>query len=313
MVGLLRRAKVPFSVRYRTSREIFSQSMRMLRRERDLWVFPLLSAGAMLLVLVPIVLVSIVWGDRLFLGASPLRPVLVALAALPLAFPFAVLATLFNAALCFAARERMLGRKGRKMDAWRRAVAQLGPVVRFNLFGMLVAGVLSIVGQLLAKLRLVPYLGQVVEALGLFAWGVAAYFVIPILVVEREPSAISAIRSSAQMARSQWGKTTAGLVTITLALMVPSMALLFLLMLPVMVLPILGSELGWAWALDAFLRLMWVSLGLGFAIMVVGWVFSSAMHTLYQTALYEYARTGKVRKPYSKETLVDAWTPYREA
>jgi len=206
------KSRVPFRQRYATSRAIFRQSWSMLRSERDLWVFPLLGTAAVLVMMavlfVPLVL--LVFLDphgtlslyRVVPGA--LRPFLFLLV-FPLTYPFAVLASLFNAALCFAAHERMEGRRGLKMDAWRRAVAQLGPIARFNLLAMLVAGVLGIIGQLLDRLRIIPYIGQAVQTLGRLAWAVAAYFVIPVLVIEGERSAIGALRTSTGLAREQNG------------------------------------------------------------------------------------------------------------
>lgn len=230
---------------------------------------------------------------------------------LPLLYPVMVLASLFNAALVFAAHERMNGRKGRKRAAWKRAVGQLGPIARFNLLAMLVAGILAIIGQLLDKLRLVPYIGQALNVVGSLAWAAASFFVIPILVVEREEKAFAALRSSAALARTQWGKTTAGVVTIALAVMVPLLVLVLLFAAPMMVLPWIAFALDAPSLLDAIVPVMIVMAGLFVvAALVIGMV-SGAFGALYQTALYRYAKTGKVSGPYTKQTLVDAWAPYR--
>jgi hypothetical protein len=300
------KVRVPFRRRYAMSRAIFGQSWRVLRSERDLWVFPLLGFASMLLVLVPVLLLALLggWGwVAAFAGLGPALAPLAVLVLLPLFYPFAVLASLFNAALCFAAYERMEGRAGTKREAWRRAVSQLGPIARFNALAMLVSGLLSVVGQLLDKLRIVPYLGQAVQALGAFAWAAASYFVIPILVVERERSALDALRSSVGLARGQWGKATAGIVTVALAVLVPLLAAMLLLVVPMMLLPFAGRAF-----LAAFTVLMGAFVLAVFAVSVL----SGTMGQVYQVALYRYARSGIVSLPYTPETLVDAWEPYRE-
>ncbi|HUR61365.1 MAG TPA: DUF6159 family protein [Candidatus Thermoplasmatota archaeon] len=309
------KVRVPFRARYATSRAIFGQSWRMLRTERDLWVFPLLGLASMLAFAAVLVGV-VVWGV-LALGPSFLnllhvprgaRPFLFFLA-MPLMYPLMVLTSLFNAALCHAAHERLEGRPGRKKDAWRRAVAQLGPIARYNLLAMLVSGLLAVVGQLLDRLRIIPYIGQAFQTLGALAWAVAAYFVIPVLVVEGERSAIGALRTSTALARDQWGKATAGIVTIGLAVMVPMLLvflpfLLFMMGLPLlMAAGIVSAKAMFPLVLTAGCVIVVASLAMG--------LFASMVGSLYQTALYRYARTGIVSLPFTPETLVDSWAPYR--
>jgi hypothetical protein len=301
--------RVPFRARYATSRAIFGQAWRLMRTQRDLWVFPILGLVAMLVAVVPLLLLAF------FRSGGWLRPAvhvlgpwapLAVFVVLPLFYPFAVLASLFNAALCFAAHERMEGRPGGKREAWRRALAQLGPIARFNLVAMLVSGALAFVGQLLDKLRLVPYLGQAFQALGAFAWATASYFVIPVLVVEGERSALGALRSSVAVARTQWGKATAGVVTIGLVLMVPMLVATFAVLMPLtMLLPL------WLHGLS-FLVATGVLVGTFLVLMMTMAMLAGAMGVLYQTALYRYARTGKVAGPFTGATLVDAWAPYRD-
>lgn len=303
------RVRVPFRQRYATSRAIFGQAWRLMRTQRDLWVFPILGLVALLAVMVPFLLLVLFRSEGWLLPAvhalGPWAPLAV-FVALPLFYPFAVLASLFNAALCFAAHERMEGRPGGKREAWRRALAQLGPIARFNLVAMLVSGALAFVGQILDKLRLVPYLGQAFQAVGAFAWATASYFVIPMLVVEGERSALGALRSSVAVARTQWGKATAGVVTLGLVLMVPMLVALFLVFMPVMLLLPL--------VLHGFS--FFVVTGIVAGAFILGTLtlsmMAGAMGVLYQTALYRYARTGKVAGPFTGATLVDAWAPYRD-
>ncbi|HLF17112.1 MAG TPA: hypothetical protein VI796_06765, partial [Candidatus Thermoplasmatota archaeon] len=164
-----RTARIPFGERYRTSRTIFGQAMRLLGRERDLGVFPLLSALLLAVSIGGFGVLAFAYGDAWMesLGVAPPFGLLVlTLLLLPLFYPFAVAGSLFNTAMVFAIHERLAGRRATKRAALQRAWSQLGPLARFNLVGMLVAGILQVVGVLLNKLRLVPYLGQAVQALG---------------------------------------------------------------------------------------------------------------------------------------------------
>ena len=311
-------AKVPFRERYRVSRQIFGQTMQMLGSQRDLWVFPVL-AWLSMLPFIALAITAMVFaftqhdlGWLLAVGkwmdqagpAAPFAFLLLMPVLMLVMYPFMVLGSLFNAALVFAAHERLEGRPGRKREAWRRALGQLGPIARFNFVAMLVTGALSVVGQLLNKLRLVPFLGRFVQTLGAFAWAAAAYFVIPILVVERERSALGALRSSVGLARQQWGKSVAGIVTINLVFTVPIMAVALLMFVPIFAFSAgAGSATMLLW--------MGIVLGIFFLAVLVTSVISGAAQALYQTALYRYARTGVVSLPYTPETLVDSWSSYQ--
>jgi hypothetical protein len=293
-------ARVPFLQRYRTSRAIFQQSMALLGKERDLWLLPVL--GGLLLLVATAVLVAlptVAFGPAWFDGIDP---VFLPLVVLPLMFPVMATAAFFQSALAFCLHERLAGRPARRRDGLRRAWAQLGPIVRFSLVAMLVSGVLQVVGQLLGKLRLVPYLGNVVSSLGAFAWAAATFFVIPVLVVEQERHALGAIRSSTAIARSQWGKATAGMVTIGLALLVPMLLLTLLFFgFTMAAFPLGIGTAGFILVAATFVVTM---MGIATA--------SQAATTAYQVGLYRFARTGHVSGPFTAATLADAWAPYRQ-
>lgn len=312
---MFRRSPVPFGTRYRTSRQIFGQAWQLVRAERDLWRFPIASGAAF------IVMIAAFSGVypllRFGLGLEPdVSPTLLPLLAIPvfmaLSIPVTFLVTLFNAAYCFGLYERMDGRDCTPGQAWARARSHSGTLFRFTLLASLVGGVLALVGQLLDKLRIVPYVGQALQAVGTFAWAVAAFFVIPIVVVERETSAFGALRTSVGLARDTWGRSTAGMVTIGLALMVPMfivMAVLFAVAFPAMMLGVLfGGSSGFVLGMLVFLGAM----GLMFLAMGVMMMLSMASNAAYQVALFRTTRTGNVPLPFTPETLVDAWTPYQK-
>lgn len=309
-----KQAKVPFRVRYRTSRQIMGQSLRMLRRERDLWIFPIVAA---LLLAVCMVVPAVLLGPMAFdlaeeWGIAPAwRGLAIGLAVLPLLYPVMLLASLCNAALCFAAHERLEGRDGTLRAAWARALSRLGPLARFNLIAMAVAGVLQVLGVLLEKLRIVPFLGPVVQLMGMYGWAAASFFVIPVLVVEEEKRAVGALRSSVGIARKQWGKAVAGIVTIGLAIAVPMVILMLILMAAAFWVTFTWVTLPPGATLD--LTPVWIGAAVFGVLFVLAMALAQACTGLYQTALYRYARTGKVSAPYDKATLVDAWAPYRQA
>ncbi|HLF16628.1 MAG TPA: DUF6159 family protein, partial [Candidatus Thermoplasmatota archaeon] len=140
---------------------------------------------------------------------------------------------------------------------------------------------------------------------GFLGWAAASYFVFPILAVERERSALAALRGSAAIARKQWGKTTAGILTLGLAVMVPMVVVSLVLGMAFMAAMTSALDGGPG-------RLyLFAYLGTTLAVMVGGMAVSQAATTAYQTALYRYAKTRRIPAPFDRATLVDAWKPYR--
>lgn len=300
-----KRVKVPFRQRYADSRRIAKETLRLVNAERDLWVFPIVSALAFLVA----ILAASFWmfnfiDELVFLGTSV--PMRIAAGTLVMGIPFlpiAILVSLLNAAYAWALYQRMEGRDATPRQAWARAWAHMGVIVRFQLIAMVVSGVLAVVGQFLAKLQWIPGVGRVVQTVGTFAWAAAAFFVIPIIVVERERRAWGALTRSAAIGRSQWGKTVAGIVTIALVFLVPFTAIALVGAAIMMY----GVDLGQFTAIMVGMGVMFFALGLMFLVMPL----NLALQTTYQTALYRFAVTGRISAPFTVETMHSVWAPYR--
>jgi len=305
------KVRVPLRDRYRTSKAIFRESIALVRKERDLWLFPILAS------LVMLAMFTVMGLGAWLLVASGLSwsawtGVILLAILLPVSYPFGVLTTMLNAALLFGLHERMARRKCTRRQAWARARAQLGPIARFSALTLLVSGALALVGQVLDKLRLVPYVGQALQVVGGLAWAVASFFVLPILVVQRERGALAALRGSAALARDQWGKATAGMVTIALVFLVP----FFILLGVAMLLSVGGFALviaTGAGGAASFLLGTLPMLVVVLLYLLAGLPVQQAAHLAYQAGLYRYATTGKVPRGFSRSTVVDAWEPYRQA
>jgi len=167
--------------------------------------------------------------------------------------------------------------------------------------------VLAVIGQVLDKLRLVPYLGQALQVAGMYAWALASFFVVPVLVVQREATAIGSLRQSVALASKQWGKATSGIVTI--GLVAGALAVILLLVIFALGIPLMASMAGDVAA--------WVPLAAVFVpvflVVAVLMAVQGAATTAYQAALYRYARSGKVPRGFTRASLVDPWDAYRMA
>ncbi|MBI2078895.1 MAG: hypothetical protein HYT80_11095 [Euryarchaeota archaeon] len=309
MFGKARGPKVPWGERYRTSKAIARQSFQLLRQHRDLRAFAYLGiVGSMVYMVIVVgggMLLAFTTGQVEAFADSPSRSVVTGLVALVLMYPAMVFASVCNGAMTYGLYQRMAGVACTPRQAWRASRTRVGTIARFNLVAMLVAGIFQVVGLLLEKLRLVPYLSRIVQTVGMLGWATAAYFVFPVIVVERERKALDAIRTSTAIARQQWGKSVAGIVTLSLALLVP------------VVLLMLGffGVITALMALDLPLMTVTVLLGVALALMLVAFLIVAAIQSsaqvCYQVALYRFARTGRISAPFSAATLSDPWKPYQ--
>lgn len=290
--------------RFGISWRIVRQSFDLLGRERDLWILPILSGTAMMIAFGLIFLGTDLFGNAPSIadGLVPMigHYALIGLYMLPPTF-----ATIFlNAALADAVYHRLGGEDRSIREALGSATDRIVPIAVFAIISAVVGAILSVVGQVTSKLQVIPGLGRIVQAAGAFAWAVATYFVLPILVIDREPSVVSAIGDSKEIAKEHWGESVGGIVTVGLVLMVPVMVVMLVGVFGAIWLGVAGAV-----TFETAMTLLLVAMIGGMALsMVLG----SALNTTYQTALFMYTRTGEAASPFTEGTLDEAWEPYRE-
>lgn len=310
------RRSVPWGERYRVSKRILGESFRVVASMRGYWMFPVASAllmGGWMLVMMTQVFQG--FGEpgaqRVLFGIEDKW--LMGLVLVGSLFPVMFFVTLANSALVFGVYQRLDGVPVPVGVAWRRALSRWGTILRFTVFGLVVGTLIGAVGQVLDKIRFIPGLGQVLQIVGALGWAAASFFVFPIIVVEGERRMLGALRRSVGIARAQWGKSVAGIVTISLALLLPWLIVVGVLMLGVLVAPVvlgMGLHPGMAiWILTVLMPSVLVFIVVG---SVVLGMLNQALQSTYQAGLYRYATTGEVGGGYSREALVDAWAPYRE-
>jgi hypothetical protein len=199
--------------------ELMKMSWRVLMQDRELIFFPIL-AGVSLLILIGVFLaIGSTTGtlDRLdaLSGSSTAEEEAQAVdIVLGLAFVFAssAIVIFFNAALIAAALERLRGGDPNISSGLRAASAHLPQILAWALISV-------VVSLLLRALRERGGIGgQIASLIGGVAWGLATFFVIPVLVTEGV-GPIEAIKRSSGLLRQTWGRQFAanfgfGIITI---------------------------------------------------------------------------------------------------
>lgn len=134
--------------------------------------------------------------------------------------------------------------------------------------------------------------GKIATSLLGMAWNLLTFFIVPVLVFE-DLGIIESVKRSGQLFVKTWGenfisKFSMGLFFTLLFLLGFIPIIISFLVMPLLAVPVL-----------VLVILYWVLLG----------IVSSSLDGIFVTALYSYAKTGKVPSAYSPEVVKHAFTP----
>jgi hypothetical protein len=268
-------------------------SASVLRQDKELLVFPLISVASLLLLLVAFAVPVIVTGGLEGLhgrhgGDLPPAAYLVAFL-----FYFSQYFVIFyfNAALVGAAMMRLDGGDPGVGDGLRIATSRIGAIAGY-------AFIAATVGMILRAIQeRVGFIGKVIVGLLGVGWTIATYMVVPVLV-SKNVGPIDAIKESAGLLKKTWGENVIGQVGLSAAFVF----IFFFVVLAGLVV------VGLAFATKSIAAIVLALLILVLAIAVTALV-QSALAGIYAAALYRYATTGKGSAAFDEEALKGAFAP----
>lgn len=272
--------------RLANSWELAKASYGVLRADKELLVFPLVSAIATLAVIVVFAIPALIAGvfDQVANDGDP------GVAGYVIAFLF-YLAMYFvmifsNSALVGAALIRLRGGDPTLRDGFQIAMDHLPQIFGYALIS-------ATVGVILRAIReRAGILGSLVAWLGEMAWNLMTFLVVPVLVVENV-GPVEAIQRSAALLKRTWGEQIAGnfglgLVfgLIILAALIPGAVLIAL-----------------AIATESAILIV---LAIGVVVAVVAGIalVGSTLQGIYVAAVYRYAVEGAITPQYFRPELV---------
>jgi hypothetical protein len=185
------------------------------------------------------------------------------------------------AALAFEGQEPSVG------DGLGAAMSRLPQIAGWALLSATVGLILRIIEDRSEKI------GQIVAGLMGAAWGVVSYLAVPVLVLEKK-GPFAALSTSTSMLKKTWGQQFAsnfGFGVIFFLLSIPAWIGIIALFMMTPVKPILFGGI-------ALCVLYLVLMGL----------VHSVLQTIFQTALYMYARNGHAPESFTDEMLNSAIT-----
>ena len=254
-------------------------SLRVIRKDKEILVFPVLSG-----IFTILILGSFVGGIFLTNGLDGLENsandwVFYVFFFLYYLVSFFI-ATFFNAAIIGCATIRMDGGDPKVSDGLRIAGQNIGRIFAWAL-------VAATVGLAIRALQQrAGLIGKIIlGAIGV-AWTIVTYFVVPVLIFEKL-GPWGAVKRSASILKNTWGEALVGNLGMG--------AIFFLLALPGV----------FAFVIGIYGLITW-GVGIGIAIIALAIVYfvilsiiNSAARTVLVAALYRYATTGKVSEEFA--------------
>ena len=266
--------------------ELVKASWHVLLADKELLLFPIVSFVASLVVIATFAVPTILAGvfDE-FTG--------VPVAGYVIGFVFYVLmyfVTIFsNSALVGAAMIRLSGGDPTVSDGFRIATKHVANILGYAVISATVGMILRAVSERGG------IIGQIVSSLVGFAWGVAAFLVVPVLVVEGV-GPIDGVKRSTNLLKRTWGEQIVGNFGIGTVF-----GLLFVLLILVGVGAIALAVVSGSVALIITVVLLVVA-----AIMLLAMV-NGALSGIYTAAVYRYATTGETAAGFDPDIIKNAF------
>jgi hypothetical protein len=188
--------------RLSNSWQLVKASANVLKTDKELVVFPILSAVALVIVSLIFVLPMIVANifDDMFKGSSILGYAILFL------FYIVQYCVIFfsNTALVGAALIRLRGGDPTVSDGLHIALRRLGPILGYAVIAATFGMVLKLISE-----KSKNFLAQMLLSFLQFGWNVATFLVVPVLAIENV-GPIDAIKRSAAYLKKTWGEQIVG-------------------------------------------------------------------------------------------------------
>jgi len=271
--------------------ELVKASAAVLKADKELLVFPLISGLAMLAVLASFALP--VLGIYLVQGPSSKELQISSIAGYAIAFLFYLsqyfVIFFFNAALVGAAMIRLEGGDPTVADGLRIAKSKISVILGYALTAATVGLVLRMVQER------VGFVGRIVVGLLGAGWSIATYLVVPVLVA-RDIGPIDAIKESGRILKDTWGENLVGQAGLGVAFTVIQVLVV-----------LVGVALTVVMAIAGNVVLVLLSIALLVMAVLLTFLVHSTLAGIYAAALYRFATKGDQNSGFAPGMLRSAF------
>jgi hypothetical protein len=280
--------------KFSRSWELVKQSFAILRSDKQLMLFPVLSAISCLfitlvigtggtLLMMPAMASAAASGEQFHPNQSPVF--LLGMFTLYVANYFVIV--FFNVALVGVANSRLMGGTWTFRDGIELAWARKGTILLWALVAATVGMILRTIEERMGLI------GRLVMRIIGIAWALACYFVVPVLAFE-DLSPIEAVKRSSKLFKDTWGEKVVGGFSFSLVSMLLTLPGIGIFVAAIFLGGVKGLVIGFAFLILYFMMLS---------------VMMSAVQGIFNAALYRYACFKQVPPAFNAELVTSAWTP----
>ncbi len=272
--------------------EMAKQSVQVLRLDKELLLFPLLSGIACTLVTLSFGIPLLMSGmlDHVRQHQTTAQTIIWAVIGFAFYFVNYFVMIFFNSALIGCAVIRLKGGDPTVRDGIGAAMARLPQIAGWALVSATVGLILKVIESRSNRF------GQFVADLIGMAWSLVTYFVVPVLVIEKA-GPVTAFKRSTEIFAKTWGESLSASFGIGLFVTIA----IFLASVPIGLggvalanqLPVVGV----------------VAIAFGCLLLLVVLLVSSALHSIIRAALYIYAAEGQTPQLFDASMLQHAFAP----
>lgn len=286
--------------RFQRSWQLTKASYNVLRQDRELLIFPIISLIASIVVVIlfaiPFFATGIVDAVASEDGGSTAGTILGFVLLFLFYFVTYTIVIFSNSALIGAAMIRLNGGDPTVADGFRIASERFGKILGYAAIAATVGVILNTIRSESREGGIVgAIIGGIVAGLLEFAWNLITFLVVPVLVVENI-GPIDAIKRSGQLLKKTWGEQLSANFGIGAVLGLATLGIILVGMLLTALLSIFGT----------------VGIVVGIALTVLAVVavslFGGALSGIYQAALYQYATQGKTSGEFDSALVEGAFT-----
>lgn len=274
--------------------ELVKASASVLRSDKELIVFPIVSGIATLIVAatfaIPMFLANMF--DQAFVSGDGFQPLAMIVGFLFYLVQYFVI-FFCNTALVGAALIRLQGGDPTVSDGFRIAGQRIGTIFGYALISATVGMILRAISERAG------IIGRIIISLIGIAWSLATYLVVPVLAVENV-GPIDAIKRSTELLKRTWGEQVVGNAGVGAVFGLITL-LLMLILIPLFVLAVMSESLVLIGLVAGIAVLAFLAMG----------IISSTLSGIYTAAVYRYAATGETSVGFNAEMVQAAFQPKR--
>jgi hypothetical protein len=271
--------------RFKASRIIAKESWALLKKDKEIMLFPVLSAmtSLILIAIAGLVMFFLILSgniknlEQADQGNYALNVVIVFV----MYFLTAFITIFFETGIITVVKGRLSGQELTFMDGLNNSFKKAGKIAKWSFVAATVGLILKMISERSG------ILGRIVIAILGAAWSILTFFIAPILIVE-DLSIKESLQKSASIIKKVWGETV--IIDVGVGLFIG--LLIFL-----------GIFVFIATLFTMNATIIIISAILLFIYILILAVISSALSVIYRVVLYEYANTGVVPQGFSPEAI----------